>query len=136
MWALLFFVYPKWPQQAFRTEGYCELRDMIWRISMHVTTFAFFSIECLEVKVFLPACLHGSVWNQLCCWQVSCLLISIKIWLASILIINTLTMLTIGHADRGRRAISKQNRQLPNATEHLRLRRYICLGAQSKLSNN
>ena len=33
------------------------------------------------------------------------------------------------------RAISKQNRQLPNATVHLRLRWYICLGAQSKLSN-
>ena len=25
---------------------------------MHVTTLAFFSIECLEVKVFLPACLE------------------------------------------------------------------------------
>ena len=25
---------------------------------MHVSTLAFFSIECLEVKVFLPACLE------------------------------------------------------------------------------
>ena len=31
---------------------------MIWRIAMHVTKLAFFSIECLEVKVFLPAYLE------------------------------------------------------------------------------
>ena len=36
--------------------------------------------------------------------------LSIKMWLASILIINTLTMLTIGHADRGRPTLKDDER--------------------------
>ena len=38
------------------------------------------------------------------------IMISIKMWLASILIINTLTMLTIAHADRGRPTLKDDER--------------------------
>ena len=99
-------------------------KDELGRISTLISYFTFLYFTLDRILLLLLKLLYDTREFFRCCLfsietDITYLLISIKMWLASIsasiLIINTLTMLTIGHADRGRptlklrwRAISKQ----------------------------
>ena len=79
-----------------------------------------------ESEVLAFSCTISDLGSKCSYLDITYLLISIKMWLASILIINTLTLLTIAHADRGRPTLKDDERFRNGYFHDLKIRTLMC----------
>ena len=107
---------------------------------LNSTPFCFFSMSRHVIKILqlhLPdrlcesevlafSCTISDLGSKCSYLDITYLLISIKMWLASILIINTLTLLTIAHADRGRPTLKDDERFRNGYFHDLKIRTLMC----------
>ena len=98
-------------------------RDMWPRSCNYIILIGFANLRGANFHAPFLICLTGSKCAYL---DITYLLISIKMWLASILIINTLSMLTIAHADRGRPTLTDDERFRNGYFHDFKIRTLMC----------